>query len=196
MTGYLGDYVWMARAGLERYKVTRDETALQTAIRVTARMRELFSAPGGGFWNHMPGELAFAGFMIPFRQVADDPIESSTALAIRNLRDLALITKNEEFWKEALRALEASGGFAGRLGVFGAGYFRALWLVHQPAILAHKVSPSQIAELQSSLPEWTVLPAFWKDTVEAGFYWVEDFNPQGPYSSEEIRERTRGWQLR
>ncbi len=195
VTSYLGDYAWMARAALERYKATRDETALRTALRVTARMRELFSAPGGGFWNHLPGELGFAGFLIPFRQLADDPLESSTALAVRNLRDLALITKDEGLWEEALRALEASGGFAGRLGVFGTGYFRALWLLHQPAILANGVGPSRIAELQRSLPGWSVLPAFWKGRAEEGFYWVEDFKPEGPYTLEEIRERAKEWRF-
>lgn len=193
VTGYFGDYVWMARSAIEKYKVTGDDGALRTALRVTDRMRELFSAPGGGFWNHLPGELAFADFMISFRSVVDDPIESSTALAIRNLRDLALITQNENLWKEARRALEASGGLVMRMGIFSTGYFRSLWLAHQPAVLAHRVEREKIIELQRSLPRWTVLPTSWSEAKEPGFYWVEDFKPRGPYTEAEIRERAKKW---
>ncbi len=194
VTGYLGDYVWMARAALEKYRVTGDANALHTALRITERMRELFSAPGGGFWNHLSGELALADFMVPFRRVVDDPLESSSAVAIRNLRDLAYITRRGEFWEEAQKALEASGGLATDLGIFGTGYFRSLWWMYQPAIVAHGVSPREVVELQRSLPRWSVLPAFWGKGFQPGYYWVEGFTFQGPFGIAEIKERVKTWE--
>ncbi|HWP30400.1 MAG TPA: DUF255 domain-containing protein [Fimbriimonadales bacterium] len=127
IASYLGSYVWMARAAIECYRATGDDSALNDAKRITDRMLELFEHPGGGFITSLPSAFDFAPFVMENRNIVDEFDESLNALAARNLLDLRMLTNSERYSKAALATLSAFAGSAPRLGIWTAGYMRAVF---------------------------------------------------------------------
>lgn len=127
IASYLGSYVWMARAAIECYRATGDQSALDDAKRITDRMLELFEHPGGGLITTLPSSFDFAPFVIENRNIVDELDESLNAVAARNLLDLRRLTNSARYSKAALATLSAFAGSAPRFGIWSAGYMRAVF---------------------------------------------------------------------
>ncbi len=126
-TGYLGDYLWLARAGIECYKATNDAAALRVAERIMTRVTELFEHSAGGYITSLFSEYEFAPFVLTNRNFSDDKTESLNSLAIRNFKDLSVMLNNEEYRIKALQTATAFAESFRDVGLFGTGYARAVY---------------------------------------------------------------------
>jgi uncharacterized protein YyaL (SSP411 family) len=126
-TSYLGDYLWLARAGIECYKATNNKTALHIAERIMLRVTELFEHSAGGYITSLFSEYEFAPFVLTNRNFSDDKIESLNSLAIRNFKDLSVMLNNDEHRIKALQTATAFAESLREVGLFGAGYARAIY---------------------------------------------------------------------
>jgi len=136
ITGYAGDYVWVARAAIENYLATGSDTALQDSIRIMGRFTELFEHPSGAYVSYLDSQLYFAKFALPVVRLVDDYTESICALAVRNHADLATITGDAGDRKLAIQTMSAVRGTLGQMDLPPAGCVRAIARIYDTALVA------------------------------------------------------------
>lgn len=123
-TGQFTDSVWVVRALIEAFLSTGNKQRLEFAETIQQRSIEVFGHPDGGFVAYLPSTLNNLAFALTVRNIADAPQESENATAMRNLYDLAVLTKDERYFRLFLKSANAFGGSLSYLGATAASYVR------------------------------------------------------------------------
>lgn len=189
-TGFCGDYVWMARAAIDVYRLTGNKDLLHLATRIMNRIRELFADSDGLIVTRLRSER-IAAFEFDLKPLADDYYASILSVYIRNLQDLASISGDAQSRYLALRLLQNVSGSVQKLGVRGAGIVQAMLEHFRPAILVAAADPLPFAHaLQRRHPGHFVAPSPDPD-APVGYYWVESGVKQGPFTLAQVEARIR-----
>jgi len=105
--GFLDDYAFFTQALLDLYEACFDPRYLQTAIRLTDRMLELFRDPAdGGFFSTMEGD---ASLVMRMKEDYDGAEPSGNSIAVLNLLRLSRRAGNDRYREDAERTLNAFG---------------------------------------------------------------------------------------
>ncbi len=108
--GFLDDYAFFIQALLDLYETDFEADHLELAVRLAARMIELFEDPqAGGFYSTAAGDPRL---LLRVKDDYDGAEPSGNSAAILGLLRLAHMTGNTQFRERAQRALQA---FAGRM---------------------------------------------------------------------------------
>ncbi len=125
--GLLDDQVYFGIALLDLFDVMRHDSHLSTAERIAQALLEGFEdTENGGFFDR-PHDSAGEGVLSAKRKPIDDtPTPSGNSSAAILFDKLFSITENKEYFEVAERTLKAFAGSAGKFGLYGASYARAL----------------------------------------------------------------------
>jgi uncharacterized protein YyaL (SSP411 family) len=110
---FLEDYTFYAWGLIELHQATADPSYLETALRVTGQMIDLFRDEiGGGFFD--TGSDA-EEILVRMKRAFDDVTPSGNSVAAMNLLRLGKITSNDSLTREGEQTLRAfTGGAAGQ----------------------------------------------------------------------------------
>lgn len=159
VTGYLGDFVWIARASIDNYNSTGNIQALENAKRIALRIQDLFDCENGGFYYALDSFLSFAGFFETSIVVSDEDSESLCAVTLRMLSDFAQMTRNSELIKRNTTRTSQITGNVPLLQVQATGLVRAMQRQNMPVIVVNDSNPKTVPEISRELPNETVLRA-------------------------------------
>lgn len=187
-TGYSGDYLWMARAAIDRFSATSDDNALQDAILIMGRHKELFDKRGV-FGLVLQSQVQFCGFALPVVPFADSPLENINALAARNWHDLSLITGSSAHRQTSLAVLNGLRAKLEGIGWQSVGFVRAIAMSFRPAVVLNRLEPSLTRSLQRRHPYRQIFPSSvpsvtW-DQLPPGVYVVREGTVTGPMGEQD-----------
>jgi hypothetical protein len=97
--GFLGDTVWLARASLDAYETTAENTYLESARRLMENARERFAAPDGGFYDAVASGATPPATLIRHKPFADN------AAAVEVFARLYNYTADSAYLKSAASTL-------------------------------------------------------------------------------------------
>ncbi|MEW5884175.1 MAG: hypothetical protein AB1725_08125, partial [Armatimonadota bacterium] len=158
-TGYLGGYVWMARAAMDGYIATGDPNALRDAGRFLERIRVLFG-DGGGYRAVLRSRYPFLRCVLGVEPVADLPDEALCATLLRTLTEYWRATGDAETGSAALQLARAYAGALDDLAPRSAGMLRALGLLLEPSVVVKSArAVEDAAAMARRLPVASVVPA-------------------------------------
>lgn len=125
--GLLDDQVYFGTALLDLFDVMRHDSHLSTAEKIAQAVLDGFEdREGGGFFDR-PHDSKGEGALSSKRKPIDDtPMPSGNSSAAIFFDKLFGITENREYFDVAERTLKAFAGSAGKFGIYGANYARAL----------------------------------------------------------------------
>ncbi|MFN8140390.1 MAG: DUF255 domain-containing protein [Fimbriimonadales bacterium] len=193
-TGYCADYLWLARAAIERYAATGEPSALNQAIHIMTRCHELFATEQGPYLSTLGSTMRFAPFAATSLPCADGAVESANALAARNWFELGQINSSDQFTNHGRQILESVRGSLPGLSWTAAGLVRAGSRLFAEYVLAYNVPVENIAALRAAMPTTSIWPAQTGDRrlskKPAGYYIVRDGSVSGPLSKAEIISAT------
>ena len=108
--GFLDDYAFFAQGLLDLYETQFDLQHLESAVKLTEKMSELFEdRQNGGFFSSPSGD---ASLVMRMKDDYDGAEPSGNSIAVLNLLRLAEMTNREEFREAAQKSLRA---FASRM---------------------------------------------------------------------------------
>jgi uncharacterized protein YyaL (SSP411 family) len=118
---FLEDYSYYAWGLIELYQATSESSHLETALRVTRQMIDLFGdETGGGFFDS--GRDA-EEVLVKMKRAFDDVVPSGNSVAAMNLLRLGKITCDESLSREGERSMRA---FIGGAAAQPSGFLRIL----------------------------------------------------------------------
>ncbi|MCL4540675.1 MAG: thioredoxin domain-containing protein [Bacteroidetes bacterium] len=125
--GLLDDQVFFGISLLDLFDVMRSDSHIAAAEKIAGVLLDEFEdKDGGGFFDRSADDKG-EGYLSSKRKPVDDtPTPSGNSCAAVFFDRLYSVTENKEYFEVAQRTLEASAGSAGRLGLYGANYARAL----------------------------------------------------------------------
>jgi len=107
IAGFLDDYAFFIAALLDLYEADFDPRHMEMAIRLTAKMRELFEdSAEGAFFSTAAGD---SNLVLRMKDDYDGAEPSGNAFALVDLLKLAHFTDRAEYRKSAERTLRALG---------------------------------------------------------------------------------------
>lgn len=179
-TGYLGGYVWLARAFWESYVSTGNPERMEDCRRLLRRTLELFVEDGRVRCN-LGSRYEYLAFVAGVEPVADTPDESPVAVLLRTLVEVGRITGDAELSRQAAEIANRYAAIPMRLGPIGAGLLRALGALVEPVIVVKGSDAVALtAQLSRRFPLLTCAPA---PPGRPGFASLEDgvyvIGPQG-----------------
>jgi uncharacterized protein YyaL (SSP411 family) len=190
-TGYCGDYVWLARACIERFNATGDESAIRRAETIMLRCAELFAMPSGAYASTLGSLSSVAAFELQAPSIADSPIESVSSVAIRNWHDLAAALGKPDYDTRAQDIANASRGSLPSLGWRAAGMVRASSRLFLPSVVMNGVQdaaprrsnldPFRTIRASKGAAAWTIR--------KPGIYVVQSTNVEGPLDAKTAAAR-------
>lgn len=158
-TGYLGGYVWMARAAMDRYLATGSEDALRDSGRYLDRIRALFGV-GGGFRAVLHSRYPYLRCVLGAESIADLPDEALCATLLRTLTDYSRATGDAAAGVAALDLARSYAQALDDLAPRSAGMLRALALLLEPALVVKSDRAVEEAAIMARrFPIASVLPA-------------------------------------
>ena len=104
--GFLDDYALFAQSLIDLYEAQFDLAHLRLAVALTAKMRELFEDPAGGFFSTAAGD---SSLVLRVKEDYDGAEPSGNSVAAMNLLRLERMTSQPEFLRSAERAFGAFG---------------------------------------------------------------------------------------
>lgn len=158
-TGYLGGYVWMARAAMDRYAATGSADALRDVGRYLDRIRVLFGVDGG-YRGVLQSRYPYLRCVLGVQPVADLPDEAHCATLLRTLTDYWRATGDKAAGRAALQLARAYAGVLVDFAPWSAGLLRALALLLEPSVVVKSDrAVEDAAVIARRLPIASVLPA-------------------------------------
>jgi len=158
-TGYLGSYVWMARAAMDRYIATGNEDALRDAGKFLGRIRVLFGN-AGRYRAVLRSRYPYLRSVLGVEPVADLPDEALCATLLRTLTDYWRATGNAETGQAALHLARSYAQATEDLAPRAAGMLRAVALLLEPAVVIKSSrAVEDAAATARRLPIASVMPA-------------------------------------
>lgn len=158
-TGYLGGYVWMARAAMDSYIATGDVNSLRDAGRFLKRIRVLFQSDGG-YRGVLGSRYPYLTCILGVQPVADLPDEALCATLLRALTDYWRATGDEEVGRAALGLARAYAEALDDLAPRSAGMLRAVALLIEPSVVVKSArSVEEAAALARRVAVTSALPA-------------------------------------
>ena len=104
--GFLDDYALFVQALIDLYEAQFDLAHLQTAVKLTEKMRELFEDPKGACYSSPEGDNSL---VLRVKEDYDGAEPSGNSVAAMNLLRLARMTNRPEFREAAERTFAAFG---------------------------------------------------------------------------------------
>ncbi len=133
-TGYLGGYVWLARAFWESYLSTGNRDDLKQCTQLLHRALQLFGEEGR-VWCNLRSRYDFLAFVSGVEPVGDSPDEALVAVLLRTLVEAGRVVGDNGLVAEAQRIAQRYASVPARLGPAGAGLLVGLSALLEPVVV-------------------------------------------------------------
>lgn len=151
--GLLTDQAAYLRALLDAHEFLGEARFLERAVALATAIQTIFGADGGGFYDHAAIERTLGAL-----DVRDRPLQDNAVLAECYLR-LADLELSEGYRETAAAALGLYAATYTRMGLFAAGYARALQRFFDPSSTIVLVgSPAETVDLRRAAHRLTEPP--------------------------------------
>lgn len=100
----LRDYAFLIRAYLDVFQLSNERRLLERAVELTEHTRQLFLAEGSDLFSY--AQLDLPDIIQDRKDVSDEEMPSGNAQMLRNLQDLAILTDDKKYRKQARNLLD------------------------------------------------------------------------------------------